>query len=104
LISILSLFPRVENPGLKLANASGVPTLCAKLSGFGDEAFAPERDGPSIVLRRGRFVIYINTIADVESDPDAQILSRVEREARQKAEVHRIGREFAKQLSSIDLQ
>ena len=31
-VDIYTLFvPRVENPGLKLANASGVPTLCAKL-------------------------------------------------------------------------
>jgi hypothetical protein len=75
-----------------------------QLSGFGDEAFAPERDGSSIVVRRGRFVIYISTVAEIESDADARNLSAVELAARRKSEVKRIGREFAKQLSSIELE
>jgi hypothetical protein len=77
-----------------------------ELSGFGDEAYAPERDGSSssIVLRRGRYVIYISTVVDIEADADAQNLSRADREARHKGEVHRILIEFARQLSSIDLQ
>ena len=75
-----------------------------QLSGFGDEAFAPERDGSSIVLRRGRYVIYISTVADIEGDADARNLSEVELAGRRKSEVKRIGREFAKQLSSIELQ
>ena len=75
-----------------------------QLSGFGDEAFAPERDGSSIVVRRGRYVIYISTVAEIESDADARNLSEVELAARRKSEVKRIGREFAKQLSSIELE
>lgn len=71
-----------------------------ELTEFGDEAFVPERDGSDIVLRRGRHVIYINT--RVEDDADAQNLS--ERETQRKAEVQRIGKEFAKQLSAIQLQ
>ena len=74
-----------------------------ELIGFGEEAYAPERNGYDIVLRRGRFVIYISTVVYVESDSDSQSLSKAEIEARGKAEVHRIGREFARQLSSIDL-
>jgi hypothetical protein len=75
-----------------------------ELTGFGDEAYAPERNGSSVVLRRGRFVIYISTVAYVDSDPDARTLTRAEMAAREKAEVNRIGREFARQLSSIELQ
>lgn len=75
-----------------------------ELTGFGDEAFAPENDGSDVVLRRGRYVIYISTVADVESDSDARNLSKAELETRRKTEVQRIGREFAKQLSSIELQ
>jgi hypothetical protein len=72
--------------------------------GFGDEAFAPERDGSNIVLRRGRHVIYIHTRVEIDSNSDAQNLSASERETQRKAEVQRIGKEFAKQLSSIQFQ
>ncbi len=76
-----------------------------ELTGFGDEAFAPERDGPDIVFRRGRHVIYINTRVEADNDSlDTQNLSTPEREAQRKAEVQRIGKEFAKQLSSIEFQ
>lgn len=75
-----------------------------QLSGFGDEAFAPERDGADIVLRRGRHVIYINTRVDADGYAEAQTRVASERETERKAEVHRIGREFAKQLSSIEFE
>lgn len=75
-----------------------------ELVGFGDEAFAPECDGSSIVLRRGRNVIYISTVVYVEDDSDARQLSQVELAARRKSEVQRIGRVFAKELSSIALE
>lgn len=74
-----------------------------ELTGFGDEAFAPERDGPDIVLRRGRYVIYVSTVADIDSEADARNLSKAELETRRKSEVQRIGKEFARQLSSIEL-
>ena len=74
-----------------------------ELTGFGDEAFAPERGGSDVVLRRGRYVIYISIVAHVEEDEDARTLSKVELETRLKSEVQRIGKEFAKQLSSIEL-
>lgn len=75
-----------------------------ELRGFGDEAFAAEPEGRTIVFRRGRYVIYLSTVADVEGDSDAASLSKAERETRQKAEVQRIGKEFAKQVSSIEFQ
>lgn len=75
-----------------------------QLSGFGEEAFAPERDGSDVVLRKGRYVIYISTVADIEGDADERNLSEVELAARRKSEVKRIGKEFAKQLSLIELE
>lgn len=75
-----------------------------ELTGFGDEAHATDRDYPTIVMRRGRFVIYISTVAFVDSDPDAQTLSKAELETRNKSEIQRLGKEFAKHLSSIELQ
>lgn len=75
-----------------------------ELRGFGDEAFAAEPEGRTIVFRRGRYVIYLSTVADVEGDSDAASLSKAERETRQKAEVQRIGKEFARQVSSIEFQ
>lgn len=75
-----------------------------ELTEFGDEAFVPEPDGSDIVLRRGRYVIYVSTVVNIDIDPNARNLSTVERETQRKAEVQRIGKEFAKQLSAIQLQ
>lgn len=71
-----------------------------ELIGFGDEAYVPEPNVPSVVLRRGRYVIYINpgeaevSEADVLS-PEGQKRRRVERD--------RLGKEFAKLLFTIEL-
>jgi hypothetical protein len=72
------------------------------LSGIGDEAYAP--DTYNVVLRRGRFVIYISTDVFVGDDPDESTLSTDQIFARRKTEAYRIGREFAKHLSSIELE
>jgi hypothetical protein len=73
------------------------------LTGFGDEAFAPEPNGYQYVLRRGRYVIYISTVVYIEEDADALSLTEAERRARERAEVERILKEFAIQFSAIDL-
>ena len=73
-----------------------------ELTGFGDEAFIPEPNGSQLVLRRGRYVIYLSIFVDVDSDADARNLSQVEREERRKAEVQRIEKEFAKEILSIE--
>ena len=74
------------------------------LTGYGDEAYVPERDAPQIVLRKGRFVVYISIVTYVESDWDAPSLSKEELETRRKVEAHRILREFARLVSSVELQ
>jgi hypothetical protein len=74
------------------------------LTGHGDEAYVPERNGSQIVLRKGRFVVYISIVTFVESDWDAQKLSKEEIETRRKTETDRILREFARLLSALDLQ
>ena len=73
------------------------------LTGFGDEAFAPEPNGYQYVLRRGRYVIYISIVLFVEEDPDAQKLTKAEQQARAKAETERILKEFATQFSALEL-
>ena len=73
------------------------------LTGIGDEAFVSGLNDSHIVLRRGRYVIYVGMVVDAESDKDAQDLSKDEQE-KLKSELQRIGREFARQLSSIELE
>ena len=73
------------------------------LTGFGDEAFAPEPNGYQYVLRRGRYVIYISTVLFIEEDADTQGLTKSELQARQKTEVERILTAFATQMSAIEL-
>ncbi len=75
-----------------------------ELTGFGDEAFLPERNGASLVLRKGRYVIYLSIVLFVEEDPDAQKLTKAEQEARAKAETERILKEFATQFSAMELE
>lgn len=74
-----------------------------ELTGFGDEASVPERNVPvpSVLLRRGRYVIYINPRVD-EDDPELLSLPAPERGAHAKAEVERMGKEFANLLSAIE--
>jgi hypothetical protein len=73
------------------------------LTGFGDEAFLPDRNGSSLVLRRGRYVIYTSIVLYIEYDPDYPSLTEQERVNRRKSEGERILKEFAKHLSAIEL-
>ena len=75
-----------------------------ELTGIGDEAFWPERNGPSLVLRKGRYVIYLSIVLFVEEDPDAQKLTKAEQQARAKSETERILKEFATQFSALELE
>jgi hypothetical protein len=75
-----------------------------ELSGFGDEAFLPDRNGDSLILRKGRYVIYLSIALYVEEDSDAQNLTKAEQQARAKAETKRILNEFARQFSAIELE
>jgi hypothetical protein len=75
-----------------------------RLTGIGDEAFLSGFDDSHIVLRKGRCVIYVSTYVEIESYADARNLSQVELAARRKSEVQRITKEFARLLSSVELQ
>jgi hypothetical protein len=75
-----------------------------QLIGFGNEAYDSGINGSNIVLRRGRYVIYININAEVDADEDARMLSRSQREEKRKSEVQRIRKEFTLVYSTVDLE
>lgn len=62
-----------------------------ELKEFGEEAFTPEFDGSDLVLRKGRYVIYLSMVDLDAGQP-------------RNDELKKTGREFAKQLSLIDLE
>lgn len=75
-----------------------------KLNGFGDEGFAWGYGQANVVFRRGRFNVYVSTYAEVDADPDARTLSSEQRGERERLEMRRLSREFAKHMvSAIDL-
>ena len=75
-----------------------------ELKGFGDQAFAWGYAGSRIYFRKGRFVVFVSTYAEVDSDPDAKSLSRSDKADRERSEMRRLSREFAQHMvSAIDL-
>jgi hypothetical protein len=75
-----------------------------ELKGYGDEAYGWGYGASRVVFRRGRFIVYVSTYAEVDSDPDARSLSQSEKGEREKSEMRRLNREFAKHiLTAIDL-
>jgi hypothetical protein len=72
-----------------------------ELSEYGDEAYFPERDGYSLVLRKARYVIYLSIVVD--DDLNAQNLSPTEHEKHKKADAHKTLQDFAAHLSALDL-
>ena len=71
-----------------------------ELKGFGDEAYSWGYAESNVVLRRGRFAVFVSTYAEVESDPDARMLSRPERGERERSEMKRLSKEFAKHMAN----
>jgi hypothetical protein len=79
-------------------------TKTERLNGFGDEAFAWGYGQANVVFRRGRFNVYVSTYAEVDADADASTLSSEQRGERERLEMRRLSREFAKHMvSAIDL-
>jgi hypothetical protein len=66
------------------------------LNGFGDEAYAWGFARSKIVFRRGKLVVYVSTRADVGAAPDERLLTQEERLEREKNQMVRWSREFAK--------
>jgi hypothetical protein len=76
-----------------------------ELKGFGDEAYSWGEEGSNIVFRRGKYTVYVSTIADVDSDPDAVTLTREQKHERRKLEMQRLSKEIAKHAADgIDQQ
>jgi hypothetical protein len=70
-----------------------------ELKGFGDEAYSWGYAESKVVFRRGRFAVFVSTYAEVESDPDARLMSRAERGERERSEMKRLSKEFAKHVA-----
>jgi hypothetical protein len=73
-----------------------------ELKGFGDEAFATDIYNSTIIMRRGRYVIYSSIVAHIEDDADAQNLSQIEQQTYWKNEIQKVGKLFVKELSLIE--
>lgn len=71
-----------------------------QLQGFGDEAFAWGYALGNVVLRRGKYAVFISVHADIDSDADAQTLPPSEKGGRERTEMKRLSREFAKHITS----
>jgi hypothetical protein len=71
-----------------------------ELKGFGDEAYSWGYAGSNVVFRKGKFTIYLSTYAEVDSDPDGRALSSSERGEREKSEMKRLSKEFAKHMAN----
>jgi hypothetical protein len=70
-----------------------------ELKGFGDEAVASGYGASDLAFRRGRYTVYIRAAADVDADADARSLSQSQRFEREKSEMRRLSREFAKHVA-----
>jgi hypothetical protein len=71
-----------------------------ELTGFGDDAFAWGYAQSNVAFRRGRFIIYVSSYAAVESDPDGRTLSAEQKNQRQRSEMRKWSKEFAKHMST----
>jgi hypothetical protein len=71
-----------------------------ELKGFGDEAYSWGDEGANIIFRRGKYTVYVTTIADVDRDADAPALSREQKRERRKSEMKRLSKEVAKHAAN----
>ncbi len=70
-----------------------------ELKGFGDEAFGWGYGMSNVVFTRGKLIVYVSTYAEVDSDPEARSLTERERGERERVEMRRLSREFAKLMA-----
>ena len=75
-----------------------------ELEGLGDEAYAWGVRRADVVFIRGKFIVYVESGANIDAEPDARRLSEPERFEREKTEVKRLSMEFAKHMvNALDL-
>jgi hypothetical protein len=65
----------------------------------GDDAVASGYGSSDVAFRKGKYNVYISTTADVEADPDARDLTQAQIFEREKSEMRRLSREFAKHVA-----
>jgi hypothetical protein len=68
------------------------------MNDLGDEAYGWGMDKADIVMRKGRFILWIHTNAWLDHDPDSQALRLDQRNARKKSERLRLTPKFAKHM------
>jgi len=68
------------------------------LVGLGDEAYASGYGSSDVGFRKGKFTVYVSTVADVDADADAQSLTQDQRFKREKSEMQRWSRQFAQHV------
>ena len=66
------------------------------LNDSGDEAYSWGYAASNIVFRKGRFVAFVSSYAEIDADPDAQTLSQEQRFEKEKTERRRLSIQFAK--------
>ncbi len=66
----------------------------------GDDAVASGYGSSDVAFRKDKYNVYISTTADVESDPDARGLTQAQIFEREKSEMRRLSREFAKHVAN----
>ena len=71
------------------------------LNGIGDEALASGFGSADVAFRSGKYTVYLSAVADVDADADARSLSQSERSKREKSEMVRLSRAFAKHLARV---
>lgn len=75
-----------------------------ELKGLGDEAYSWGVRRADVIFRRGRFMVYVEAGANIDAEADVRKRSEPERFEREKTEVKRLSREFAKHMvDAIDL-
>ena len=71
-----------------------------ELKGLGDEAYAWGYGLSNVIFRRGRYIVTLDAFADVNADPDARTLTSLQRGDRERSEMKRLTREFAKHVAT----
>jgi hypothetical protein len=69
------------------------------LSDVGDEAYAWGYGSANIAFRKGRYVFFVSTNAEVDADPGAHLLTQEQRFERERIEKRRLSLQFAKHAS-----
>jgi hypothetical protein len=67
-----------------------------ELKDLGDEGYAWGYDHGNVAFRRGKFIFYLSTDANIDDDPDARSLTALEKNERMRSERRRWSREFAR--------